>query len=74
MRLWTHLRLLLGRQRTLEGLGHDAFDLHAGAVLHAHGPVPLDAVIWFDGVQPGQLVFTHVERRRRSDELGPKVT
>lgn len=70
----SHLWLLLCRQRALEGLGHDAFDLHAGAVLHTHGAIPLDAVIWLGGVQPRQLVLTHVERRRRPDELRAEVT
>lgn len=48
----THLGLLLGGQRALKGLGHDAFDLQACAVLHTHGAVPLDAVVRLGRVQP----------------------
>lgn len=70
----THLRLLLSGQRALEGLGHDAFDLHAGAVLHTHGAIPLDPVVRLSGVQPRQLVLAHVERRWWADELGAEVT
>src|SRR4029434_4103357 len=71
-----YLCLLGCRQRALEGLGHDAFDLEAGSVPHTHGAVPLHTVLGLTHTraQPRQLILTHMQRGRGADELRPEVT
>ena len=69
----TYLCLLRRGQGALEGFSHYPLDLYAGAVLHAHWLVPLDCMVRLGGVEPGQLILTHVQRRRGANELGPKM-
>ena len=69
----TYLCLLRRGQGALEGFSHYSLDLHTGAVLHTHWLIPLDRVVRLSGVEPGQLVLTHVQRRRGANELWPEM-